>query len=104
MAVGDVVSGLELLLNGNLLTFQPAAGVEVILKSIVTGKVPGTALNVVASLYDATYEQVFWSGNHTVAVPEPVNLAVLLNNARYLRILNSTGGTTVLGYTGIQTK
>lgn len=104
MARGDIVSDLGSIADTARFTYQPASGVEVVIKSLITGKVAGTALNIEGELYDGALTGIFWSGNHTLAVIEPYNIAILVNNSIYLRILNNAGVTATLGFTGMQTK
>jgi len=106
MAVGDVVSGIASVAAGGTLDFQPAAGVEALIRGIGGSKITGTApdqyLQAQLILYDGTNEAYILS-NPKVGVTTPV-INVFINNSRYIRVKDTSGVGGILSYWGVQTK
>lgn len=105
MAAGDVVNGISSLAASTALTYQPAAGVEVVI--FLAGNAWAGGAEVY--LYDGTNSAMMGVGllgvtyMGTAYQHSGVRQLGITNN-RYLRILNNTGGTLVVGYSGVQTK
>jgi len=96
MAVGDVVNDLADVLTTARLTFQPAAGVEVVITSACDSN---PADDQLVELFDGTLAARFDQLNDTF-----LSVKIFINNAHHLSLLNSNAGTRQMGYTGIQTK
>ena len=95
MVAGDVVNGISA--TGTIMSFQPAAGVEVMITSVsvyntwlyVTDGSPGIAALTL------NYGTTTYQGN-------ALNTKIMINNTNYIMIDVSTGQET--HYTGIQIK
>lgn len=94
MAIGDVVSGISAAIT--VMTYQPATGVEVAIKSILLSD---NHQNYVA-ITDGSNECAFSTITYTNT--NLGNTSIMINNTRYLKILALLAGKS--GYTGIQTK
>jgi hypothetical protein len=94
MAVGDVVADVA---SGTNLTFQPAAGVEVVITSVFMNAA-GTADRI--KLSDAALT-VFCPASTAIAA-NPLNTKICINNTTYLTLTDSGGAGC--GYTGLQIK
>ena len=108
MVVGDVVSGISNVLTGANFDFQPASGVEVLLKH-------AGGLDFEIYMYNGTIQSyiVAHVGGKTsgvnysqgaVAESSYYARAAALTNTIYLRANNSNVGTQVFSYSGYQTK
>lgn len=98
MAKGDVVSDLQDIAAAAHLDYQPAAGVETLITEFTsesTGQVKLRDGSLLLSL--------FLSGMPN-AVSSPKSFKLLVNNTRYLRLTNTGGAASNLGFTGVQTK
>ena len=112
MARGDVISGVVKVANVTALVYQPAAGVEAIIKSVGIGAVGGAALAanyyVTVGIYDGTNQasvrKVYLDDVASYArdMVGLENTAIFVTNAVYFRLY--TAGAQKLGYSGIQTK
>lgn len=107
MARGDVVSDIQTIATGNDLTYQPGAGVEVMITEIGsdvwTGNEPDRSPRVSVFLTDGAIDsRVRGTEGNATSWNRPLRL--LINNTNYLKIVNNDGGNAVLSYTGIQTK
>lgn len=100
MAKGDVVSNLVSTAAAAVLDYQPAAGVEALINHVFAGITGGNAPLATIKLYDGSIVSTL--GTHAAANLVPFR--ILVNNTRYLRIINNSVDTQVLGFTGIQTK
>jgi len=96
MARGDVVVSIASVAAGSNLTYQPAAGVEVIIKSLI-GK---PLADIELEAYDGTNREMVIRGSDTGRT----NMSHAVTNSVYIRILNKTTGTETVGFTGIQSK
>ncbi len=94
MAVGDVVADV---VAGSTVSFQPAAGVELVVTSVFMDAA-GTAGRI--KIADAALE-VFCPAGTGIAA-NPLNTKICINNTTYLRLTDS-GGAGV-GYTSLQIK
>jgi len=101
MAVGDVVSGISSIGAGSALTYQPSAGVEVIITGIGFDDYFAAAMKV--QLYDGTNTTGLFQGANANR-PENSQNKILLTNSIYLRIYNGDTSPHNLGYCGVQTK
>ena len=97
MAVGDVVNALSSVNAAAYLTIQPAAGVEWCVKNIL-----------VPAIADTTAELYLYDGSNEILIDASdsswVSYSFDINNARYLRVKNTSAAARYLGYTGIVTK
>jgi len=105
MTRGDVINEVVSALAGSIVEYQPATGVEVLLKSVSAGQ-SGTDFG----LYDGVNNCIFLTAiQRYESGTDPrylahTNLSILLNNAHYLRIEIDGLADDVIMYTGIQTK
>lgn len=93
MTLGDVVSGIGT--SGNLLDFQPAAGVECCITWLID-------MNNGHSLYGSATTvstQIMVDSSSVMYAPK---IAMWINNTNYLRIYATVA--SVKGYSGRQTK
>lgn len=108
MARGDVVSDIQDIVTGANLTFQPGAGVEVMITEIgseaVTGTGPNVTPDVTVKLYDGSLESAVRSSGGDGATLWSNPLKLFITNSVYLRIQNNDAGTKAISYCGIQTK
>lgn len=98
MAKGDIINGSAALATTASGTFQPAAGVEIILTTF--GTESGLA-DLDVSIYDGT------GGAIPVVKAVPLSAQkyfVPVNNTRYLSLKNNNAGTKYYIYAGVQTK
>lgn len=95
MAVDDTVSALSSV--NTVLTYQPAAGVEVVVTSVAINDSTATA-----RLYDGT-NTGFFRGNTTGITYPYSNMKLFITNTLYLYI-DATGAATYGAFTGIQIK
>ena len=94
MAVGDVINGISA--ANTTLDFQPAAGVECVIKSHLW-----SSLNSPPGLFDGTNLcNVLGSATYTINL---ANISVFINNSKYWRV-PAQGASQFGGYTGVQTK
>ena len=91
MAVGDVVSGV----STTDITYQPAAGVEVLITSFGGAADSAHYCNLYNGTTAARQDKYVTATNRGGAVK------VFLNNTNYLQIVGTADNR---GYTGIQTK
>lgn len=95
MTKGDVVNTISNIAAGAALVYQPAVGVEVVVKNALTSS---GAADMVVELYDGTLISMFgpdsqgWAGS------------LFVNNTNYLRLYNGNAATKTLGATGVQVK
>ncbi len=103
MARGDVVNDIQDIAASGFLTFQPGAGVEVMITEIGSeewsGSSPDFTPNVEIQLYDGS----LFTLHRTASEAWPQPLRLFINNTNYLRIKNRSASTRSLSYTGIQT-
>jgi len=114
MAKGDVVNGVSSIANGADLDYQPAVGVEALIKSVfLSNSNYGTTFNIGAFAYGiyngslhahSKVQSPAFETNQRLGEHRTARVSVLVNNTNYLRIHNSSGGTAEAGYSGIQTK
>jgi len=102
MAVDDIIIDIIDILTGANVDFQPASGVEIILR---TGGIEGGSATSdgVWQAYDGTLVCVIGSNAASVSIV-PLALTFGITNANYLRLKNQNAGTFSLSYSGIQTK
>ena len=108
MARGDVVNDIQDIATGASLTFQPGAGVEVMITEVgseaVTGTGPDKTPDVTVYLYDGSLSSIIRSSGGDGATLWGNPLKLFINNTNYLRIVNQDAGTKAISYSGIQTK
>jgi len=113
MAKGDVVSGISTVANGANLDYQPAAGVEALIKSAFfssSGYTTYFSTGISFGLWNGSYhahnklQNPAYTTSELVGDDSMADISILINNSIYLRIHNATGSSCELGYTGIQTK
>lgn len=92
MAVGDVINGISAV--GTNLSYQPAAGVEVMITSIF---MPDETTANKFRLTDGTFESASPTFETSVS-----NVKMMINNTNYLILKAITSKVT--GFTGIQIK
>lgn len=107
MAAGDVVNSIiSGVAAGAAITFQPAAGVEALITCVggpSGGTSPDTYTQIAIQLTDGT-------NNSAILSPDgnsKYNLSILkitINNSNYLRVVNTSAGSSNLAYGGFQTK
>ncbi len=106
MARGDVVNDIQDIAAAGFLTFQPAAGVEVMITEIGsevwTGSTPDFTPNCEVQMYDGSLTTLIRTAGEGQAWTRQLKLFV--NNTNYLRIKNVSVSTQALSFTGIQTK
>ena len=93
MAAGDVVNGIST--TSSALTFQPAAGVEVIITCLAL-------YNQWLRINDGTSSAIVLNFGTNTAAGASMNIKVAINNTNYIALDGVTGNSC--GYTGIQTK
>ena len=93
LASGDVVSGIKV--GAGILTFQPAASVEIL---ITWSAGWGVAY---VGITNGANTAVSYSGYNTGVAYNSVNMKVPINNTNYLHV--DTGNVDT-GYSGIQIK
>lgn len=81
--------------NTNYMTIQPSAGVECIVKNIISS---GAAE---VYLYDGTYSVLIDSSAGAVSW---LNWSIDITNAVYIRVKNVSGTDQIMAATGVQTK
>lgn len=96
MAVGDVVNGFSA--ANTVLTFQPAAGVEVMISTIIMQGLPGAY-----SLLTNAAGDIARSDFTTSSTMPFAGLKFFINNTNFLTI-PAMGAAWRSGYTGIQIK
>ena len=94
MAVGDVVNQVWSGLGYK--TYQPAAGVEVMISSVMDYNNTSTAFG----LYNGSQYAKFMEGTTTNERLNTTNTKIFINNTNYFRIY----ANTFAGFTGIQIK
>ena len=108
MAVGDTISGMTASVAASAtITFQPSAGVEVLITQVGTNQVGGSAPaiypEISVGIYDGSnaFQVSFMNGSSSA-----MGLAykLFVNNTNYLQITNNSSSSATLGYCGIQTK
>jgi len=104
MVVGDVVNDVLSLLTTTTITFQPAAGVEVVITFFGSeNTVAAQSLvdyfdgAIIANCFEAT------RGN-TTDEPDRLGMKMFINNTNYLRYNNANAGTIRIAFAGIQTQ
>jgi len=108
LARGDVVTGLYSVAASGYVTYQPVAGVEVLIKSVF-GSIPE---DVRMEIYDGTLAAIvlqsftqFESGTDPRDLVHAGKLNVFITNSIYLKLLNLNATyAQTLGFSGIQTK
>lgn len=98
MAAGDVVSAVSSIAAAASLDYQPAAGVEAIIRHVDTSS---GAADLAVGIYDGTNHAA-----HTMnpALSNVYNVFIPVTNSKYLRLTNNNVGAKILSYGGIQTK
>lgn len=105
MSVGDVVADIQSISGSGYLTFQPAAGVEVMITNIGsflwTGLTPEKTHKITVYIYNGSLSSNLanYSNKWLLAFDK-----YLFNNTNYLRILNEHVSAQVIHYNGIQIK
>ena len=94
MAIGDAVNGIGLVATA--LTFQPAAGVEVVITSFHGDYVVLSDIN----LTDGVISTARLASTSTIV--NPGNTKVFITNARYMRLEGIAGGRA--GFSGVETQ
>lgn len=94
MAAGDVVSGISSVAAAGVLLLQPGAGVEWVVHNLY---------------YAAAVDVYFTDGTNHLKFDSDgagarIGTVFHCTNARYLRLVNTSAGTALYGYDGIQTK
>lgn len=106
MAAGDIVSEIDAAVAAAAsLTFQPGAGVEVMVTEVGSNTFVNAAPNAVPDVIVKTFDgaqQASYRTNASCYLWDTMKL--FLNNSIYLVITNTSGGATNIGWTGIQTK
>lgn len=106
MARGDVISALSSVAAGGFLVYQPASGVEVLIRRVGSSIWTGTAPN--QTPYTSIQLQNAAGDITTVALagnPLMFQLPVFVTNSVYLRLPNLDGTTAAyMSFSGIQTK
>jgi len=92
MARGDIVSGILSVGAGLTATFQPAAGVEILLTCVALGA------NSSARLYDGTTSVTFLPAGGLERTGR-----IGITNSIYLEIYNAGAAAENSAYTGVQT-
>ena len=106
MAIGDVVSGMgSNIADSGTVDYQPAAGVEAMIFGVgcaTAGAAPNACPQATVALYDGSdqADHLVEAGGAMWANP----LRLMVNNTNYLRIQNTSGGASDVGYWGVQTK
>ncbi len=103
MAKGDVVNDLQAITSGASLDFQPSAGVEVLIASVVHENAVTITLFDGSANIDGNLVAVSAASVET-HVFLPTNIKMLVNNTNYLRLTEGSAATRDIGYTGVQTK
>lgn len=102
MAVGDVIADVVSIASSGNSTFQPAAGVEILITQFGFTTMSGNNLAAI-SLYDGTnIGNVFIAAGTTPATPVLLKLGI--TNSHYIYIDNGSTGTEIMSYSGIQIK
>mgnify|MGYP003679608310 FL=1 len=96
MASGDVINGFSPV--GAILDFQPAAGVEIVVKTCFLNGVSNAP-----SLTNGTIESNMSTSNTAISGTSLSDVNIFINNTNYLRI-NSLGGGQYSAFSGIQIK
>ena len=109
MARGDVVSSQASVLNNANFTYQPSAGVEVMVTFVGIGdNVALTSSEILIGITDGTNITnlpLTAPGITTSAgISNASTLKIFINNTRYLVVANLEGTTRYIGFTGVQTK
>lgn len=103
MAVGDAIVGLVAVAAGANLDYQPAVGIEALLTQFSTIR-----MNVVGGMTVYDMDCRIWNGAIFALLANAntpylwQNLKVLVNNTNYLRLNNTSGLGTNIGYSGVQ--
>jgi len=102
MAIGDVVGAITQIADAGSMTFQPAAGVEVIITSVGYNANTSPA-NTGFGMYDGSnYVEGQLAG--TMILPSTGlngQVKIFVTNSVYLRARNDSGGALNFQYTGI---
>ena len=105
MSVGDAVVLITNIAAGAVLTYQPAVGVEVSMTTFTSsefgGLVPYRSPRITVRLVNAIGFTLYRTvGDNTRWNSKPM----LLTNTLYLGIVNESGGSRNIGYSGVQIK
>jgi hypothetical protein len=105
MAVGDAITQIASVAAGGSMTYQPAAGVEVMVTDLITG---ASKTSIQAAITDGTNDALFWDliydGTSLVNVQPSRQVKLFLTNTYYLKLTNNLATAAVVGFSGIQTK
>lgn len=103
MTAGDVVNGMNSVVNTAYMSFQPAAGVEVMLTHFFSTNCNSTISSpqLYVFMYDGTNQAQIARENSPIL---GVAAKIFINNTRYLRLQNQSGSDGYIGYCGVQLK
>ena len=105
MAVGDAVVLIINIAAGAVLTYQPGVGVEVSMTTFTSPEFSGIAPNRTPRITVRLVNAIGFTLYRTVGDTTRWNSKpMLLTNALYLGIVNESGGSRNIGYSGVQIK
>lgn len=97
MAKGDVINGASSQGTTTTYTFQPAAGVEIILTAVGTDS---GANDMDASITNGTIEWYFVRDQQYLSAKTLIGIT----NTSYLNLNQGNAGTKTVGFSGVQVK
>jgi len=101
MAVGDIIVDIIQLTTGATATFQPAAGVEVILTNLAHSQTTA-ADDARFNLDDGTLTASIYS-NPAILPNIPIIVKCGITNGHFLQLTSTDVSTREWGFTGVQT-
>jgi hypothetical protein len=105
MAVGDAITQIASVAAAGSMTYQPAAGVEVVVTDLITGASKTSIRTAITDgLIDALFCDLIYDGTSLLNVQPSRQVKLFLTNTYYLKFTNDLATDAVVGFSGIQTK
>lgn len=102
MASGDVVNDVQSIAAGANLDFQPAADVEVVIKSVGSSLFGTGGPDLDVGLFDGTLFSMMYDTSSHASSLDMNQIKMFINNTNRLRLVNTNASTANLSFSGVE--